>query len=92
MQPLTAMRLTFRLCALPLALLLSCFALASCDFFREASSELAFKEAEANMGQWTWVDVAGAQCRDGSATSLGVRLQENADDLVIFMEGGRGLL
>ena len=82
------MRFSFRFCALPFALLLSCCTLASCDLFRGVGSELVFKEAEANLGQWTWIDVAGAQCRDGSATGLGVRLQENADDLVIFMEGG----
>ncbi len=44
--------------------------------------------AQANLGAWTWADVGGMQCRDGSATGLGARLMEGSDDLVIFMEGG----
>ena len=45
-------------------------------------------EAEANLGQWTFLDVAGSKCRDGSPTGIGVRLQEGADDLLIYLEGG----
>ncbi|MEM6286811.1 MAG: pectin acetylesterase-family hydrolase, partial [Bacteroidota bacterium] len=37
---------------------------------------------------WTWIDVEGSVCRDGSATGIGVRLQDGADDLVIYLEGG----
>ncbi len=44
--------------------------------------------AEANRGAWTWIRLEGMQCRDGSPTGIGVRLQEDADDLVIFLEGG----
>lgn len=47
-----------------------------------------FAEAEANVGQWTFIEVEGAQCRDGSDTGFGIRLQEGADDLVIYLEGG----
>ncbi|WP_420455406.1 pectin acetylesterase-family hydrolase [Rubrivirga sp.] len=45
-------------------------------------------EAQANVGQWTFIDVEGSQCRDGSPTGIGLRLQEGADDLVIYLEGG----
>lgn len=47
-----------------------------------------FDEAEANIGQWTFIEVEGAQCRDGSDTGFGIRLQEGADDLMIYLEGG----
>ncbi len=47
-----------------------------------------FDEAEANLGQWVWIDVEGSLCRGGSATGIGVRLQDGADKLVIFLQGG----
>lgn len=37
---------------------------------------------------WTWVDVPGAKCRDGSATGIGVRINPNSTKLVIYLEGG----
>ena len=45
-------------------------------------------EAKANLGAWTWIDVDGARCRDGSPTGFGIRLQDGADDLAIYLEGG----
>ena len=45
-------------------------------------------EAAANPGQWTWVPVPGAICRDGSATGVGVRLKPNSRRLTIFLFGG----
>lgn len=47
-----------------------------------------FSEAEANLGQWVWLNVPDMICRDGSATGIGARLQEGATSLVIFLEGG----
>ena len=47
-----------------------------------------FAEAEANVGSWTFVDVEGARCRDGSDTGFGIRLKEGADNLLIYLEGG----
>lgn len=38
-------------------------------------------------GQWSWIDVPGTKCADGSATGMGVNLGTSGD-LVIFMEGG----
>jgi hypothetical protein len=38
-------------------------------------------------GQWTWIDVPGAECANDSATGMGVNLGTNGD-VVIFMEGG----
>ncbi len=59
--------------------------LSACD---SDASDDALAEAEANLGQWTYIDVEGSTCRDGSDVGIGVRLQEGADDLVIYLEGG----
>jgi len=45
-------------------------------------------EAAANPGTWFFVEPEGIQCRDGSATGFGVRFQEGAENLVIYLEGG----
>ena len=37
---------------------------------------------------WTWVDVAGAKCLDGSPTGIGVNLTKDSDDVLVFLEGG----
>lgn len=61
--------------------------LAACDT-DEPDEPSPLIEAETNLGAWTWVDVGGLTCRDGSSTGLGVRLMEDTDDVVLFMEGG----
>ncbi len=38
-------------------------------------------------GQWSWIDVPGSRCMNGSTTGFGVNLGTSSD-LVIFMEGG----
>jgi hypothetical protein len=38
--------------------------------------------------KWTWVPFAGAKCRDGSSTGIGVNLNPASDKLMIFLEGG----
>jgi pectinacetylesterase len=38
--------------------------------------------------KWTWVPIAGAKCRDGSPTGIGVNLNPASDKLMIFLEGG----
>ena len=40
------------------------------------------------LGQWTWVDIAGAKCRDGTPTGIGVNLGSDTTRLMIFLEGG----
>ena len=72
--------------AAPLALAALILTLPACD--SEPTGDGPFAEAEANPGEWVFVDVEGAQCRDGSATGLGVRLQEDSDNLMIYLEGG----
>ncbi|NBC18062.1 MAG: hypothetical protein GVY18_12195 [Bacteroidetes bacterium] len=62
--------------------------LAGCDSAGSDEDDSPLLRAEANMGNWTWIPVDGAQCRDGSATGLGVRLQEGATGLLIYLEGG----
>ena len=42
----------------------------------------------AAANQWTWVPVAGAKCRDGSATGFGIRLNPASTKLFIYLEGG----
>lgn len=39
-------------------------------------------------GEWHWVDVAGARCRDGSPTGLGVRYGTENKLLIYFRGGG----
>src|SRR5262245_66183963 len=40
-------------------------------------------------GSWTWVDFPGAQCRDGTATGIGVSPSASGSTkLMIFFEGG----
>ncbi|HEX8385798.1 MAG TPA: pectin acetylesterase-family hydrolase [Rubricoccaceae bacterium] len=62
--------------------------LPACDTDRPDNPNDAFTEAESRVGDWTFVNVGGAVCRDGSPTGFGVRLQEGADDLMIYLEGG----
>lgn len=37
---------------------------------------------------WTWVDVAGTKCADGTPTGVGVNLSKTSNDVLIFFEGG----
>jgi hypothetical protein len=39
-------------------------------------------------GEWTWVAVPGAMCRNGSGAGFGVRLNPASDKLFIFFAGG----
>ncbi len=78
------MRLRLPLAALG-ALLLT---FSACDSGTDTDEDGPLAEAFANLGQWTFVDVEGSTCRDGSDTGVGVRLQENATNLMIYLEGG----
>jgi hypothetical protein len=40
------------------------------------------------IGAWTWVDVPGMQCGDGSTTGIGVNLSATSNDVLVFFEGG----
>lgn len=42
----------------------------------------------ATAGQWTWVGVPEARCRNGSTTGFGVRLNPASDKLMIYLQGG----
>ncbi len=42
----------------------------------------------AAAGQWTWVDVPHALCRNGTATGFAVRLNPASDKLMIYFQGG----
>jgi hypothetical protein len=41
-------------------------------------------------GQWTWVDLPGAICANGSPASVAVNLQRGSADLLMYFEGGGG--
>lgn len=62
--------------------------LSACDSGSSIDPDGPLGEAVANVGQWTFLEVPGSVCRDGSDTGIGVRLQEGADDLMIYLEGG----
>jgi len=38
--------------------------------------------------QWTWVDVPGTACGNGSPTGLGVNLTTRSNDVIIYLQGG----
>jgi hypothetical protein len=42
----------------------------------------------APAGQWTWVDIPGSACADGSQTGFAVNMATNSKDVLIFLEGG----
>ncbi len=47
--------------------------------------------AEGEEGNWVWVPVPGAICRDGSATGIAVKLSSdsmNQDKLLFYLQGG----
>lgn len=48
----------------------------------------AIKPIDAPPEKWTWIEVDGAKCRDGSPTGFGIRPQTGSDKLVIYLEGG----
>lgn len=44
--------------------------------------------AKISVGDWAWVPRADTQCRDGSATGIGVRLLPDANAVMIYLQGG----
>jgi hypothetical protein len=52
------------------------------------AAQEALAALDAPDGQWTWVEVPGAACADGSPTGVGVNLSAGATDVLIFMQGG----
>jgi hypothetical protein len=43
---------------------------------------------EAPADTWTWIDIPGTQCADGSPTGLGINVHPGATRLYIYLEGG----
>jgi len=43
---------------------------------------------EAPADTWTWVDFPDAKCRDGSDTGIGVNLNPDSTEVVIYLQGG----
>lgn len=44
----------------------------------------------APAGEWSWVDVPGTRCGDGSATGLAINPSASGDRLLVFLMGGGG--
>jgi hypothetical protein len=78
------LRLLLALCACTLAF----SACDSNDPTDEPDDEGLLDEAVANPGQWFFIEAEGLRCRDGSETGFGIRFQEGAENLVIYLEGG----
>ena len=85
----------------PMLLTLACGSTAAVpdggtDASAEGASDVATEAAPLGApitgltpGQWTWVPFAGAQCRDGTPTGIGVSTSPTSSDkLMIFLEGG----
>jgi len=45
---------------------------------------------EVDPDQWTWIDVEGTQCGDGSATGFAINPHAGATTLFLYLEGGGG--
>ena len=74
-----------------LLLLAPAVVLSGCDWtvqIGDPGTPGALGDAIDNPGDWTWVPVEGARCRDGSETGFGARLQERSRELLIYLEGG----
>jgi hypothetical protein len=46
------------------------------------------RPAQDSPGEWVWVPVEGARCRDGTATGIGVRWAAGAEGLMFYLQGG----
>ena len=55
---------------------------------RDLSTEELFAKAEEKNQKWRYIPISGMVCRDGSGTGIGVRLNSDSDNLLIYMEGG----
>ncbi|MCB9232954.1 MAG: hypothetical protein H6581_14920 [Bacteroidia bacterium] len=53
-----------------------------------APSNNPYQCAEDHPDRWYWIEIPGMQCRDGSQTGFGVRLQAGANKLLIYLQGG----
>ena len=58
------------------------------DGFEDAAPPLGEPLPAAPAGQWTWVDLPDAKCRDGSAAGLYVRYSSASPNFFIYLEGG----
>jgi Pectinacetylesterase len=71
---------------LPLVLVAAAAALAACGgASRDGASAAGPVGLPKNV--WTWVDLAGTECSDGSQTGIAVSPGDR-DDLVVFLDGG----
>ena len=58
----------------------------------DAGGPHIFVEAAANPGEWTWIPIEGARCRDGSTAGIGLRTHVDGPGLILFMQGGGGCI
>jgi len=48
----------------------------------------AVQAVEARVNEWTWVDVPGSRCANGTPTGFGVNRAASSDTVVLFLQGG----
>lgn len=73
------------------ATLLAAFVLPGCGD-DESSGDIG-DEVESGSNEppaWRWLAVEGARCRDGSATGIGLSVNDDSDRVLIHLEGGGG--
>jgi len=58
------------------------------DGFMDAAPPIGAPLPSAPNGTWTWVDLPGATCRDGSGGGLYVRYSSASPNFFIYLEGG----
>ncbi|MEO8841038.1 MAG: pectin acetylesterase-family hydrolase [Kofleriaceae bacterium] len=72
-------------------LVLSCVMLAACATHGGATTQDAAPldgPFTTPVGTWTWVDLPGMECGNGTPTGIGVNRSDTSDDVLVFFEGG----
>lgn len=67
--------------------LVALMAIVSCE--KETIVQEEFEKAS-ETGKWHYIAIPGMVCRDNSNTGIGVRLRNNSNKVIIYLEGGGG--
>ena len=55
---------------------------------KDANVAESFAHAEKNAGNWCYVQIPDMKCRNGTKTGIGIKINNNSDKLLIYLEGG----
>lgn len=77
----TYMKLRFQF--FPIVLL--CLFIFSC---KDSDVAESFAHAEKNAGSWCYVRIPNMKCRSGKKTGIGIKINNNSNKLLIYLEGG----